>query len=835
MKVYELAKKLEVKSVVLMDKIRRDWKIPVKTHMATLTPEMIKIIEDKFYSSQKSKAKTSPRKKKTIVKKSSAEKKTRPVKKRVVKKQSTDVKVKPDSSPVIKQKPEAQKAVSKVQRKVIIRRKKTSVSPKESSAKKVATPQKKSTELSSSRENTSASSLNPSMTSKNIRLDLVSVKTTDPLEEGFWDKAEGKQDESVKKQPKKPLAEKDISSKFNATDFRKREVIFQPRKKRTMTLGEFKRTPITTPKSHKRVIKIHGEMSIDGLCKKMGIKKTTLLKKLKTENMYTSGLSSLDFDTIALIVPAFGFEAKNTKQTEKEILEKWESSSKNNVTLVPKPPVVTIMGHVDHGKTTLLDYIRKSKVAQKEAGGITQHIGAYSVFLGKNPITFIDTPGHEAFTAMRSRGVQVTDIVVIIVAADDGVMPQTLEALNHAKAAKTPIIIAMSKMDTPGANPEKIKKQMSEQGIVPEDWGGDTSFIPISAVKGEGIQELLEQIQLVAEMQELKCQPEGSAKGVVIEARKEKGFGSIVSLLVKDGTLKLGQNIVAGDFTGRIRQMKNDQGKIIKEVQPGFPVEAIGFQELPQTGDSFYTVTNDKALKNWIAVKKEKNQNLKTPAQTLNSEEILLKMEQSQKQEFPVILKADVQGSLEALKTSLENIKSDEISIKLIHLGMGAISESDVLLASTVSGIIFGFNVRPDSKATKAAKEKSVEIHVHTVIYELLDQVKKLLLGLLKTEFTEEDQGQAEVREIFHISKGGTVAGCYVTSGQVSRHSLVRVVRDGRLIYDGKISGLKRFKDDVTQVGLGFECGLSLENFNDIKPKDIIESYIKKEKPRTEL
>ena len=715
------------------------------------------------------------------------------------------------------------------QRKVIIRRRKPT---EEKKPVKILDPAPNSSLI---KEDIPSPATTPLTTSKSIRSDLISVKTTDPLDESFWKKQE--EPEPVKKQPKKPIVEKDVSSKFNATDFRKREVIFQPRKKRIAQAGELKSTLITTPKSHKRIIKIHGEINIESLCKKIGLKRQVLIKKLKEEGVDAKGLSSLDFETIALIVPSFGFEAKNTKQTEKEILDQLEKNTaqQEKVQFKLKPPVVTIMGHVNHGKTTLLDSIRKAKVAEAEAGGITQHIGAYSVSLEGKPITFIDTPGHEAFTAMRSRGAQITDIVVIVVAASDGVMPQTLEALNHAKAAKTPIIIAISKMDVPGANPDKIKQQMSEQEIVPEDWGGDTSFMPISATKGEGIKELLEQIQLVAEIQELKCQPSTPAKGVVLEARMEKGLGCVVSLLINNGTLQLGQSILAGECMGRIRQMKNDQGKIVKEALPGFPVEAIGFQDLPQAGDTFHVVTNEKAAKDLLSLRKHDNQTPISPV--LSPEEMLLKMELSSEknQELNIILKADVRGSLEALKSSLEKIKSDEVSVQIIHSGIGAVTESDVLLASAVSGTVLGFNVRPDGKAVKMAKQKSVNIYSYSVIYELLEQVKQLMLGMLKAEFIEEEQGQAEVREIFHISKVGAIAGCYVTSGLIPKNSFIRLVRDGRLVHEGKLSSLRRFKEDVKQVGTGFECGISLENFNDIKPKDILEAYTKKEKARTEL
>ena len=820
MKVYELAKKLEVTSVFLMSKIKKEWKLPVKNHMETLSPELLKTIEENFKQDTAKLSKTSSVKKATA-------KKTIATKKKITKKKTSSKIVTKSDKKSLEDSPGKKASGSQTpKRKIIIRRQ------AEEQLKDKAPDSSASHLTNKTTAQTAVKAQSPS--SKNVRLDLVSVKSADPLDDSFWTKEEPV---PAKKQPKKPITEKDVSSKFNATDFRKREIIFQPRKKRTALAGEFKSTQITTPKSHKRIIKIHGEMSVEKLCKKMGLKRQALIKTLKKEGVDTTNLEVLDFETIALVIPAFGWTAKNTKQTETEILQELDKKTFKSKELSPKAPVVTIMGHVDHGKTTLLDCIRKSKVAQGEAGGITQHIGAYSVFLEDKPITFIDTPGHSAFTAMRSRGAQATDIVVILVAGDDGVQPQTIEALNHAKAAKTPLIIAISKIDSPGANPDKIKKQMSEHNIVPEDWGGDTSFIPISALKGEGIKELLEQIQLQAEVQELKYQAKAPAKGVVLEARKEKGAGCIVSLLVQDGTLHSGESIVAGERMGRARQMKTDKGQIVQEVAAGFPIEIMGFNELPQAGDIFCAFSNEKSAKELLALRKSDKSVPGDQKISIDPEALLAQMEQfsNQKEELNIILKTDVAGSLEALKNSLEEIKSESAVLKIIHSGSGAITESDVLLASAVSGAIFGFNVRPDSKAVKTAKEKSVEIYSYSVIYELLDQAKKLMLGLLKADTIEEELGQAEVRDIFHISKIGTVAGCYVTKGKMTRSSFIRLVRDGRLIYKGPLSGLRRFKEDVKQVGEGFECGVSLEKFNDIKPKDILECYIKKEQARTEL
>ena len=821
-KVYELAKTLGVKSVFLMDKMRKEWNFPVKSHMESLSLDLVKKIEQKFSLEKETKSSLQAKKKKIIRKKTVAKKaKPSQTTKKIVT-DSTDKPIAKDQESVTESKI--------VKSRVIRRRKEDQKEIQPINLEKVSSDQ----DLLSKQNSVTSQMARSS--AKNIISDLVSVEKGDSLKDIFLDadKESLAEKEDHKKQPKKPLVEKEVVSKFNPTDFRKREVIFQPKKKRILATGNFKSTQITTPKSHKRILKVHGEMKIDNICKEIGVKRSALMKKIKKEGLDTKDLESLDFDTISLIVSDFGFETKNTKKTEKDLLKVKKTEAQNKEEKSLKPPIVTIMGHVDHGKTTLLDTIRKTKVVEGEAGGITQHIGAYSVPFGKTFITFIDTPGHEAFTAMRARGAKVTDIVIIVVSAADGVMLQTVEAINHAKAAKTPIIIGMTKMDTPGANPDKIKQQMSEHEITPEDWGGDVSFMPLAALKGEGIKELLEQIHLVAEVQELKCQPKALAEGTILEARIEKGRGCVVSLLVQDGTLRLGESFVAGQQTGRVRQMKDDQGHVIKEAGPGSPIEVIGFGELPQAGDAFNVITDEKAVKELIALRKQEQ--VKDVVVPLTVEELLTKTYSSDnKKELNLILKTDVRGSLEALKSGLEKLKSDNVSIKIVHAAVGAVSESDVLLASAVSGVILGFSVRPDGKASKIARDKSVEIHTYSIIYELLDHVKKMMLGLLEPEYTEEDLGKAEVRNIFHISKLGTVAGCHVTNGQITRNSLIRLVRDGRLIHSGSISSLKRFKDDAKEVSSGLECGIVIESFNDIKPKDILESYIKKEIIRTEL
>ena len=814
-KVYELAKTLGVKSVVLMQKIRKEWKLPVKSHMESLSPELVKQIEEKF-SAEKKKSSGGKSGDKPLLKKTK-----KPVKKTA----STVKKKKPASKPEEAPAKEVSPSPAPPPVKRIIRRRKEEqpvITPEPSPV--VSKPSESTTPSPAVSKGAGKASAG------GIRSDLVSVRSTSPLDDSSWG---GTPVEAAKKASRRPLAEKEVEVKFHAADFRKREVIFQPKKKRMITSGEIKKTQITTPKSHKRIIKVHGEISLEDLARRMGIKKKSLIQKLNSQGVDAKTVEHLDFETVALVVPEWGFEAKNVQKTEKELLEEISPITQEKGAAQLKPPVVTIMGHVDHGKTTLLDAIRKTKVAKGEAGGITQHIGAYSVEVGGHPITFIDTPGHAAFTAMRARGAQATDIVVIVVSAVDGVMPQTEEAINHAKTAKTPLIVAVNKMDVEGASPDRVKQELSKHEIIPEDWGGDTAFIPVSALKEEGIKELLEQIQLVAEVQELKCYPENSAQGMVIEASIEKGRGPVVTLLIQDGTLKVGQNVLAGQFIGRIRQMKNDQGQVLREVRPGFPAEVVGFPSLPEVGDVFCAVKDEKAARELI--KARQLQQPEDGDQDLSVEDLLEKAHGEKTRELKLIVKADVSGSLEALKKSLEPIKGEGVSLQIIHSAAGGITESDVLLASTVSGTILGFNVRPDGKAGKLAQDKNVEIRSYSVIYELLDDVKKMMIGLLAPKTEEESQGSVEVREIFHISRVGTVAGCYVTQGMVTRNSLIRVVRDGRLVHDGKISSLKRFKEDTREVKSGFECGLSLENFNDIKPKDVFEVYINKEVRPTEL
>lgn len=611
---------------------------------------------------------------------------------------------------------------------------------------------------------------------------------------------------------------------FSSTEFRKREMVFQPKKKKGLLNRASLQTQITTPKASKRIVKIDQTMKVADLAQEMGIKAAQLTKALMGQGVMATMATELDFDTIALIVPEFGFEAQNVHKTVDELIE---STAFGNLEAgrITRPPVVTIMGHVDHGKTSLLDAIRSAKVAQGEAGGITQHIGAYQVTTdGGRVITFIDTPGHEAFTAMRARGANVTDIVVIVVAADDGVMPQTAEAINHAKAAGVPIIVAINKMDKPGANPDRIKQQMTEYELVPEEWGGTTIYAPVSALKKTGLRELLDHISLVAEVEELDANPERSATGVVIESRMDKGRGPVATLLVQDGTLKVGQSIVVGSVPGRVRSLINDRGERVQEAGPSCPVEILGLDAVANAGDRFDAVQSDEDAVRIAGVRRQKAEDAARGTK-VSMEAIFDKLKAGAVKEFPIVLKADVAGSVEAIKGMFEKIATSEVKLKLVHSAVGGINESDVLLASTADGIVVGFNVRPDGGAQAEAKRLGVEIKTYSIVYELMDEMKKALSGLLSPETKETQLGRAEVRNIFSAPKVGTIAGCSVVDGKIVRSAQVRLVRDGKVIYTGRLGSLKRFKDDAKEVAQGYECGMSIENYNDIKVGDVIEAF----------
>ncbi len=577
-------------------------------------------------------------------------------------------------------------------------------------------------------------------------------------------------------------------------------------------------------RQQKRAIKIGESVTVGDLAKRMGVKAADVIKKLMSLGMMATINQSIDHETATIAAEELGYEVTLDLFEEKEILSEQEEGVPDEP--LSRYPVVTVMGHVDHGKTTLLDAIRHTNVAEKEAGGITQHIGAYSVPVDDRRVVFIDTPGHEAFTAMRARGAQVTDVVILVVAADDGVMPQTVEAVNHAKAAGVPIVVAMNKIDKPESDPERIKRQLSEIGLVPEEWGGETMFAEVSARRKTGVKELLELVLLQADVLELKANPYKRANGIVIEAKLDKGRGPVATVIVKEGTLKVGDYVIAGFNYGRIRALVEDKGQRINQAGPSIPVEIIGLSGVPSAGDRFYVVKDEKTAKEVVQHRELKEREvLAAKARKLSLEDLFGSLKEGETKELSLIIKADAQGSVEALKEAITKLSSDKCRVKIIHAGVGAVNETDIVLASASNAVIVGFNVRPDIKAIEAAERERVSLELHTIIYDVVDRIKKAMEGLLEPMIKEKIIGHVEVKATFHVSKVGTIAGCYVSDGKVNRGSNIRVTRDGVLIFEGKMSSLKRFKEDVREVQSGYECGIGIENFNDIKVGDAFEIY----------
>jgi len=572
-------------------------------------------------------------------------------------------------------------------------------------------------------------------------------------------------------------------------------------------------------------ITISEGITVKELAEKLGLKASDVMKKLIERKVFATINQALDEKLAREVAESFG--AKVTEVSFEVEAEQITEPTVDEAALAPRPPVVTVMGHVDHGKTSLLDAIRQSRVAEREAGGITQHIGAYQVEHDGHKIVFIDTPGHEAFTRMRARGAKVTDIVVLVVAADDGVMPQTLEALDHAKAAGVPIIVAINKIDRPDADPQRVMQQLSDRGLMPEEWGGDTVMVPVSAKTKQNLDLLLEMIVLTAEMRELKANPDRAAVATVLEAKLDRGRGPVATVLVRNGTLKVGDYFICGSIFGKVRALYDDRGQQVKEAGPSMPVEVLGLESLPEVGETFQVVTDTAKAKQVVMYRESKarEQELaKTKRITLDR--LHQQLREGEVRELKIILKTDVGGTAEVISETLEKLSTDKVKVQVIRSGVGAITESDVLLATASDAIIVGFNVRPERGAAELAEREKIDIRLHTVIYELTDEIKRAMSGLLEPVYKEVFQGRAEVREIFHIAKVGTVAGCYVQEGFVRRDSQVRLLRDNVVVYTGKVASLKRFKDDATEVKAGFECGIRLENFNDVKPGDVIEAYV---------
>ena len=584
---------------------------------------------------------------------------------------------------------------------------------------------------------------------------------------------------------------------------------------------------ITTPKAIKRRIKIDDTIILAELAKRMGIKANEMIAKLMSLGVMATVNQTIDFDTAVLVSTEFGYELEKASFEEEGLLKAVEDDPKN---LTTRPPVVTIMGHVDHGKTSLLDVIRKTRVTELEAGGITQHIGAYNVTTPKGQVVFLDTPGHEAFSAMRSRGAKVTDIVVLVVAADDGVMPQTIEAINHSKAAGVPIIVAVNKIDKDNADPERVLRELSENGLVTEEWGGDTIFVKVSAKKNIGIDDLLEMILLQTEMLELKANPNKLARGHVVEAKLDAGRGPVATVLIQEGTLRAGDSVVCGIHYGKLRALLNDLGQQVSSAGPSLPVEVIGLSGVPSAGDELVSVTDEKDAKqiSQHRVRKQRSVDLAKTSR-LSLEGLFEKMKTGEVKDLNLILKGDVHGSIEALKESLSSLSNDEVNINIVHGATGTITESDISLAAVSNAIIVGFNVRSSPKVQDMANEEQVDIRYHNVIYDVIKEIRDAMLGLMSSTFEDRTQGWAEIRDVFHIPKIGTIAGSYVTEGSFERGKLVRLLRDGIVIYEGKLSSLRRFKDDVKEVQKGYECGIGIENFNDLKIGDTLECYYTEE------
>ncbi len=614
--------------------------------------------------------------------------------------------------------------------------------------------------------------------------------------------------------------------KFQGRNNQRRGGGFQGSKRRQEEQEKMRRLQAEIAKKHPLVVKIPDEIGVGELASRMKKTGAEVVKCLIKNGVMASLSDVIDFDTAAIIAEELGCKV------EKEIIVTIEErlidvSEDKEEDLRPRAPVVVVMGHVDHGKTSLLDYIRSSDVASGEAGGITQHIGAYQVSVKGQPITFLDTPGHEAFTAMRARGAMITDVAILVVAADDGIMPQTVESINHAKAAGIPIIVAINKMDKPEANPERIKQQLTEYELVPEEWGGETIICPISAKTGMGVDSLLEMVLLTAEMQELRANPDRSAHGAVIEARLDKGRGPVATLLVQNGTLHQGDVIIAGTAVGRVRAMTNARGQKLTEAGPSVPVEIIGMGEVPGAGDDFHAVADERMARELVEQRKQENKDrLNGPVgQKVTLEDLFSQIQQGEIKDLNIIVKADVQGSAEAVKSSLEKLSNEEVRVRVIHCAVGAINESDVMLAGTSGAIIVGFNVRPDNNARDSAARMNVDMRMYRVIYDCIEEIESAMKGMLAPKYKEVLLGHAEVREVYKITGAGMIAGCYVTDGRVARNAQIRLLRDNIVIHEGVLASLKRFKDDQKEVAQGYECGIGIEKYSDIKVGDVIECF----------
>ncbi|MCY8118726.1 translation initiation factor IF-2 [Bacillus spizizenii] len=661
----------------------------------------------------------------------------------------------------------------------------------------------------------------------------VAAKSQKPAETNKNKQPQGINQQSAGNQPNKIRDGKKNDVQNNQFNKNKKNNNNKKNKRNHNNKNQHQQKPVKPKKELPEKITFSGTLTVGGLAEELGKEPSEIIKKLMLLGVMATINQELDKDTIELIASEYGVETEEVIVLEETELEKYEEPD-NEEDLEIRPPVVTIMGHVDHGKTTLLDSIRKTKVVEGEAGGITQHIGAYQIEENGKKITFLDTPGHAAFTTMRARGAEVTDITILVVAADDGVMPQTVEAINHAKAAEVPIIVAVNKVDKESANPDRVMQELTEYGLVPEAWGGETIFVPLSALTGKGIDELVEMILLVSEVEELKANPNRQAKGTVIEAELDKGRGSVATLLVQTGTLHVGDPIVVGNTFGRVRAMVNDIGRRVKTAGPSTPVEITGLNDVPQAGDQFLVFKDEKTARSVGEARASKQlEEQRSDKAKLSLDDLFEQIKQGDVKDINIIVKADVQGSAEALTAALQKIEVEGVKVKIIHTGVGAITESDIILASASNAIVIGFNVRPDGNAKSTAEAENVDIRLHRIIYKVIDEIEAAMKGMLDPEYEEKVIGQVEVRQTFKVSKIGTIAGGYVTEGTITRDSGLRLIRDGVVIFEGEVDVLKRFKDDVKEVSQGYECGITIKKYNDIREGDILEAFVMQEIERT--
>jgi translation initiation factor IF-2 len=863
MRVYELARDLNLTNKILLSKLS-DLDISVNSHMSSLDDDAVARIKTLFFGKKEETVEetrikpTVIRRRKRVKIKAAPEPEAAPDDAGSAEKVAEDA---PDETVAEKEAAAVAKEPEAADEKTAEETSAVEDKPTAKKAAKKAAPDaeaKEADDLKEKKTKKSAKKLKTEEAAKIIQLPVKPVQKPSPKKSARKGKAGGEtlasrktDDTSMpvsfedaasadgkKKKWKKKGEEGDRQKKFlkKKISFRKKSVVegqdlydvgYKGRKPRkgakAKASAPAQKTQITTAKAIKRRIKVDDAIILSELAKRMGIKANEMIKTLMGMGVMATVNQSIDFDTAVLVAAEFGYEVERAAFEEETILKQ---EVDDPAKLQERPPVVTIMGHVDHGKTSLLDVIRKTRITENEAGGITQHIGAYHVATKKGAIAFLDTPGHEAFTAMRSRGAKITDLVVLVVAADDGVMPQTLEAINHSKAAEVPIIVAINKIDKANADPERVKRELAENGLTPEDWGGDTIFVHVSAKEQQGIDELLEMISLQSEVLELKANADKLAYGHVVEAKIDSGRGPVATVLVQDGTLRAGDPVVCGIHFGKIRAMLDDRGLPVEQAGPSIPVEVLGLSGVPMAGDEFIALDDEKSAKQ-VSEHRIQKQRTKELAQTnrLSLEGLYEQIQLGQVKDLNLIIKADVHGSIEALGDALTKLSNDEVKVNVVHSATGTITESDVSLAAVSNAIIIGFNVRPSPKVQAFAAEENVNMHFYNVIYDVIKDVKGAMVGLMDSTFKEHVMGSAEVREVFHIPKVGAIAGSYVTDGKLERGQNIRVLRDGVVLYEGKNSSLRRFKDDVKEVQAGYECGIGVENFNDIKVGDVLECY----------